>query len=171
MAVNSKASGIEMSSKAKENFIYLMVENTKESGRHQKGEPCDVYTHGRHGKGSFVSPHGWTYKGAWKNNCRDGQGTLIYTNGEKYSGSWKDNMVITLVTHSHQREGKGEWTSGDGSSTYKGEWENDRYHNNGTLTLPFEEYCGSWNAGKREGTGIVTYKDGSSYSGTSLNKK
>ncbi len=44
----------------------------------------------RHGTGIQFYTNGNSYKGQWKDDCKDGTGCMKYGNGDSYSGGCKD---------------------------------------------------------------------------------
>ena len=122
-----------------------------------------------HGKGTFKSPSGDSYKGEWKDDKIGGKGTYYYQNGNVYSGEWRDGTRYCGVMSYAYANGDvydGEWENDlkDGKGTmkfsngdeYKGEFKNDQLHGEGVMTYAAGDLLkssGEWNNGKKHGNG------------------
>lgn len=74
---------------------------------------------------------------------KNGQGKMMYTNGDVYSGGWAQNF----------REGKGRFTSTDGSISHEGEWKDDMMDGYGVYIKPGFKYEGELRSGRLYGQG------------------
>ena len=46
------------------------------------------------GQGTWTSPNGHKYVGAFKDDTRNGQGTYTYADGRVETGIWKDGELL-----------------------------------------------------------------------------
>ncbi|GHU12595.1 hypothetical protein FACS189449_06550 [Alphaproteobacteria bacterium] len=97
-----------------------------------------------------------SYAGNWRDDQWNGYGTAYYYNGagqknDKYTGDYVDG----------RRQGKGKQTYNEKNDewvSYDGEWDNDRWHGNGTLIFRNgEKYTGNFVTGEMCGTGKYTF--------------
>ena len=51
------------------------------------------------------------------------------------------------------------FTDADGN-IYVGEWKDQKYHGQGTMTFRFKKYIGEWKNGKKNGQGTETFLNG-----------
>jgi hypothetical protein len=68
---------------------------------------------------------------------------MTYTNGDVYVGGWMSDW----------REGKGQFTSKDGSIKYEGEWKDDVMEGSGVYVKPGFKYEGELRSGRLYGQG------------------
>ena len=87
------------------------------------------------------------YVGSWKDGLPNGTGTMIYSDNSKYVGPWKDG----------KRDGEGTETWSGGSTKYKGQFKDDKYHGKGTYFGGRLKYIGQWKESKYHGEGTLEF--------------
>ena len=107
------------------------------------------------GQGKLSGASGVIYDGMWRANTYHGQGVLTYPDGCTYTGEFQYG----------NRHGSGVLKNAEGQVVYDGEWKNDLYHGIGELHTAEDSYLGKFVAGKRNGHGKATYKNGDIYEG------
>lgn len=120
----------------------------------------------RQGEGKNQYSDGRIYNGIWINDKKRGQGTMAYPDGSKYIGQWMDD----------KRNGPGaiQYKNKD---EYHGEWVDDkRKDGNGAMIYSNDdeyqvEYQGNFVDDKRNGEGVIVYKNGDQYEGEWINDK
>ncbi|RLN58883.1 hypothetical protein BBJ29_000187 [Phytophthora kernoviae] len=103
------------------------------------------------------------YEGQWVQDQKHGAGTLTYSDGTKLVGTW-----INGVLDSREKCRLEGYDDGhNGVCSYVGEVRDGMPHGQGESIHPIsgEVYVGSWVAGQRCGSGVVTLRDGSVYRG------
>jgi len=109
----------------------------------------------KHGKGFYIWPNplGGKYVGEWRDDEINGQGLLEYNDGTIYVCEFKDGIP----------HGYGKMTSSGGFS-YEGEFEEGKFHGQGTHIYHDPEYglkyVGEFKKGKYHGRGTLYDKDG-----------
>ncbi|KAL4476622.1 hypothetical protein ABPG72_000781 [Tetrahymena utriculariae] len=128
---------------------------------------------------------GSIYEGQLLNNQKHGKGKLIFTDGSYYIGEF----------HNDQINGLGEYYSHDNKLIYQGEWSQNKYHGRGIhhnilnnesqneliLAVDYNDftnyeslwtvYEGQFWEGKKNGTGLIHFIDGSQYFGGFKNEQ
>jgi flavin-binding protein dodecin len=100
--------------------------------------------------GTYTSPDGAKYVGAWKDGKRDGRGTYTSPDGLKYVGMWKDN----------KRDGHGTFTAL--GAKYVGQFKDGKFEGHGTFTgADGTKYVGASKNGKMHGSGTIFAANGS----------
>ena len=127
------------------------------------------------------------YQGQWHDDLPEGVGTFTAfgdTTDEKYQGEWLrglrhgtgthhthwDKGTFPNETYTGQRQedkrcGRGICTyDGEEKHTYEGEWQNNRYHGHGVITLGNGDRieC-EWENGNKEGVGTYTFANGKQF--------
>ncbi len=115
---------------------------------------------------SLATPHKLTknsaiYTGQWKDQKRDGAGKQVWTDGSIFEGHWKNNKA----------HGKGRVIQANGD-VFEGEWVDGVINKAKYTSVNGDVYEGGWaqaeaegaddylKAGKKEGQGKYTYKEG-----------
>mmetsp|Transcript_44264 Transcript_44264/g.50963 ORF Transcript_44264/g.50963 Transcript_44264/m.50963 type:complete len:532 (+) Transcript_44264:716-2311(+) len=143
----------------------------------------------KHGFGWHNYPNGDIYEGNFAHNKREGKGKLTHRNGCSYDGHWENDRKTGSALETYPNGGtyEGEFRlgtkSGQGTLTkpdgyiYEGGWSEGMTHGIGKeifaelspkknpATGKERVFKGNFEYGKRSGLGIVTYLDGSYYSG------
>eukprot|EP00826_Nyctotherus_ovalis_P032272 TRINITY_DN2601_c0_g2_i2.p1 TRINITY_DN2601_c0_g2~~TRINITY_DN2601_c0_g2_i2.p1 ORF type:complete len:570 (-),score=114.20 TRINITY_DN2601_c0_g2_i2:22-1731(-) len=147
------------------------------------------------GKGTLICTNGDKYEGEWEDDRINGKGIYCYQSESEccdrkemnYSvmvnGEWvKGNLCNEAHVHysngnryegkfeNNNLNGEGTFHYADGSA-YEGSFKNNLYHGEGKFSSPKGNYTGSWKEGRRNGTGVQTYANGSHYSGGWKNGK
>lgn len=108
------------------------------------------------GVGTWRSPDGVRYDGAFRDGRRHGEGTLHLADGSLYVGTFRDG----------EADGRGTFVWPDGTR-YVGDIREDQAHGRGTWIDPDGAvYVGTLAAGLRHGSGTYRYPDGSYWTGT-----
>jgi hypothetical protein len=94
----------------------------------------------------------YSYQGRFHNSNADGYG-VEETPTSKYQGMFKNASKVKGVLVMQ------------GGYVYDGEFQNDQFHGFGKLISPNGEYNGEFSNGKKNGTGLFKWKDGSYYEG------
>lgn len=98
---------------------------------------------------------------ATRQSVNNGEITLHWDDGASYTGSTaKSSQTSRGVMH-----GNGTWTSGDGGTSYTGEWLEDRYHGKGKLVSEVGTYDGEFRKGAFDGQGVMQWLDLRYYEG------
>lgn len=127
----------------------------------------------RNNKGTYKYINGEKYCGQWKDNMHQGQGIFTYKTGDVYNGEFFENKRHgrgDMLFEGGARY-KGLWSQGKcnglGIMTtskveYNGEWRNNLYNGNGTLTCHDDKssYTGTFDNGKKHGKGVATLQNG-----------
>lgn len=113
------------------------------------------------GSGTYVLPDGTKYVGEFKGKgIAHGRGRITYPSGTKYEGEFAAD----------QYNGHGTYTNREG--TYVGEWEQGKFHGQGThVYRKGGVYVGEWRAGQYHGRGTYIYASGTTYVGQWENGK
>eukprot|EP01017_Pseudomicrothorax_dubius_P007010 TRINITY_DN12115_c0_g1_i3.p1 TRINITY_DN12115_c0_g1~~TRINITY_DN12115_c0_g1_i3.p1 ORF type:complete len:151 (+),score=40.11 TRINITY_DN12115_c0_g1_i3:414-866(+) len=105
------------------------------------------------------------YSGLWIENMPHGQGLMLYEDGSSYDGDWEKGLrsgngkMVRVL-------GKDRETGEIIQEVYLGQFKDDFFHGNGTLTNSDTSYYkGQWFKGKRQGRGEMKKKDGMVYIG------
>jgi hypothetical protein len=105
------------------------------------------------------------YVGTFSNGKRNGKGSLTFSDQSILHGSWQDGTLSPTA----QIE---KYDDGNGICSYSGEVQEDGIpHGQGTSEHTTETYVGLWHQGKRNGQGMLTFKDGTVYHGAFRNGK
>ncbi|KAL4432977.1 hypothetical protein ABPG74_005350 [Tetrahymena malaccensis] len=128
---------------------------------------------------------GSIYEGQLMNNQKHGKGKLIFADGSYYIGEFLNDQI----------NGLGEYYSHDSKLIYEGEWSSNKYHGRGIhhnilnkqsqneeiLAVDYNdftnyeslwtEYEGQFLDGKKNGTGLIQFIDGSQYFGGFKNEQ
>jgi hypothetical protein len=106
---------------------------------------------------------GWKYKGDWKDGKMEGYGKLFFIKGGwVYEGEWKEGKP----------HGKGVATQTGTSNEYIGHWYRGFRHGKAIyIDESRNKFVGVFILGLKEGQGVMTYADGSSYRGNWLADK
>lgn len=103
----------------------------------------------------------WSYDGMFEHDRRSGFGIMRYASGNVYEGHWENDL----------RHGKGTMFWADTQERYDGNWYQGLQHGEGRhifFNLSAQTcncYVGSFQHGKRNGTGTFYYADGSMFEG------
>jgi len=111
--------------------------------------------HNRAEKERIFYNDGSIYEGDYKNGKREGKGVLTLKTGEVYKSEWIDDIMKPIVEIIDPNSGK----------TYKGEVQGLQKHGKGVFSCDDFLSDGNWMNGKKCGTGILRYKDGSIFEG------
>ncbi len=140
--------------------------------------------------------NGSIYKGEWKEGRENGFGEKTwYSGNKKYSGEWvngertgkgvyTDSCGVNSSIKQYKMDGnwisgklngyaEAYWCTGD---SYKGEWQDDKYHGTGTyhslgsIYSFIGSFTGQFTNGVFPDKGVIIYDDGNRYTG-SLNSK
>ena len=128
--------------------------------------------------GTFISPNGQKYVGAYRDNKANGLGTINFPSGQKYVGEFRDDKIHGQGTFTFpsgqkyvgeyrdgKRNGQGTYTFPSGEK-YVGEYKDGNSHGRGTYTLPNgEKYVGEFKDGNYHGRGTYTLANGEKYVG------
>ena len=91
------------------------------------------------------------FEGAFENGGLSGTAAIAYRRGDRYHGE-----VVCF-----RRHGRGECIYSGGSSSYAGEWENDRRHGRGKLSSSHtDSYEGEWRDDLPSGNGVLQRANG-----------
>lgn len=111
---------------------------------------------------------GHRYEGSWFQNKKHGRGTFFYADGNVYEGDWQMD----------ERHGRGTMVYYPQSvleEKYEGEWFHGKKHGRGRYTYKQTDnvwyYEGMWEENRREGTGLLKFRDGSQYEGNFHNEQ
>jgi hypothetical protein len=113
------------------------------------------------GFGTLLQTSGISYAGTWINGRRNGRGKLVFADGGTYEGDFVND----------RRTGRGvlifpSKTSNDAATTYVGEFKDDLFNGEGTMTFKSgASYVGHWLNGKRNGQGRYSALSGETYDG------
>lgn len=113
------------------------------------------------GFGTLLQTSGISYTGTWINGRRNGRGKLVLADGGTYEGDFVND----------RRTGHGilifpPKTSTDAAMTYVGEFKDDIFNGEGTMTFKSgASYVGNWSNGKRNGRGRYSAPSGETYDG------
>ena len=130
------------------------------------------------GEGSFKSPAGAIYSGAWTNGLKEGFCIARLANGCVYEGEWKNDLKEGKGVYRYpsgaiyegnyvagKKEGTGVYMYAD-DSWYTGEWKSNFKEGLGIyMYASGAMYEGEWRRGKAEGKGVYQYPDGTVYEG------
>lgn len=127
------------------------------------------------GKGTMYYKSGARYEGSWKQNKKDGAGLYVNKNGKTTQGTWaagelletpSANTTVNIPSKlrncntSHCKNGKGEFTYGDGSR-FVGGFLNGMPEGKGTcFYINGDKYVGQWKNHAPHGEGIMYYHHG-----------
>eukprot|EP01048_Picozoa_sp_COSAG05_P015977 COSAG05_NODE_1996_length_3729_cov_2.633333_1_plen_988_part_10 len=123
------------------------------TGTFEQGSRADGY-------GKLVQASGVTYEGEWVAEIPHGQGTKIMVDGLTFTGEWHQGTRVA---------GRQEWPNGD---TFIGQWAFDVPHGEGVFSYKEsgEKFEGEFeNGARKDGYGIMTYKNKDEYSGEWVN--
>ena len=100
---------------------------------------------------------GAEFTGNFVEGKRDGKGKLDYANKDNFDGTWANGM---------KKNGTYTWNNGD---VFEGEFKNDKMSYGELRWKSGGSYKGTFVDDKREGNGIMTFKDGGNYTGQWMN--
>lgn len=107
------------------------------------------------------------YKGATDFGYFSGDGNFIFNSGSEYAGNWEENGLKGHGVLQIPTEGKydGEMTFPNGDK-YTGSFNNGKRSGSGVYEWTSgDKYDGSWNSDQLDGSGMYTYFDGSYVNG------
>src|SRR3989338_1504223 len=113
--------------------------------------------------GTLTMANGDKYSGTFRNNMLQGSGTIQYQNADIFEGKFVDGRICGL----------GKLVSPANHFEYEGEFDQNLFHGEGTLTstiIPGKRYTGQWQHGQRNGQGTMDWGNGSVYVGAWKNK-
>ena len=115
----------------------------------------------KQGYGSYSSASGYKYKGGWHNGRQTGSAQIFYKNGDVYTGEVKAGL----------RFGYGTLYQDSTARSFAGNWIRDMLE--GPIDILDENWIfkGTKDLKSGIGSGVLSYKDGSSYSGDLMNFK
>uniref|UniRef100_A0A6C0LIN6 Uncharacterized protein n=1 Tax=viral metagenome TaxID=1070528 RepID=A0A6C0LIN6_9ZZZZ len=137
----------------------------------------------RQGEGKIQYSDGRIYNGLWIQDEKRGQGTMAYPDGSKYIGQWMDDKRNGpgAIQYKNKDEYHGEWVDdkrkdGPGAMIYsnddqyqieyQGNFVDDKRNGTGVIVYKNgDQYEGEWGDDKRQGEGTMYYKDGRRYKG------
>jgi len=143
----------------------------------KKRKRISYYSNGVVNKTITIAPDGKKYELNYKDGKPYGKGSFIYVDGTFYTGKWNGSELQCTVQFSNgdkyvgrlensKKNGKGTqfYSSGYKYVKYVGDWVDNTFHGQGTLTYPSgDKYSGGWLKGKKHGMGTNTFPDGNSY--------
>ncbi len=137
----------------------------------------------RHGHGVLIWKNGEKYDGEFKNGQFTGNAVHYYANGDRYEGefingkrnghgvmTWKNGDKYDGEQKDSARHGKGVYYFANGDR-YEGDFENGKISGKGVMYYSDEDvfirvkYDGEWKENKRNGHGVMTWKNGEKYDG------
>lgn len=117
----------------------------------------------RHGSGTLTKggSRSYTYKGEWKNDCRDGYGEIQFDDNARFQGQWEKGRLKNGV-----------YMFQDGTE-YSGEFslKTSELEGQGIMTLDNEVISGEWKDSKLNGYGMRKTTTGDVYKGMWLDGK
>jgi len=123
----------------------------------------------RHGKGTMCYKSGSKYEGMWENNLKHGEGTMIWLkSNEKYTGHWKNDLQDGYGEHLWMEADRSEYsaTQKQMCNNYKGQFKAGKRHGSGIFSYANGSvYEGDWVDNQKDGVGVFIFDDGTVYEG------
>ncbi|CAG9321908.1 unnamed protein product [Blepharisma stoltei] len=137
-----------------------------------------------HGEGRMIDAENGVYVGQWSFGEKDGKGTMTYWNGNKYNGEWKNNLkcahgILDEGETHYEGNFENDLQSGYGEQIFidgpdfkgnflignwgliprPGTYQNGRFYGKNRWNIPGWKYSGSFQNGKRWGSGTIERRD------------
>ena len=134
-----------------DNNEQIMIVGKRYEGDYKEGK--------KEGKGLFFLGTGDVYSGCFSQDCFHGNGTLKKENGDIITGEWQRG----------RSEGKVEITYTSAGESFVGDMVAGEFYGKGKFQYSKKKgggyYDGNWVKGKKHGSGVRIYADGSKFVG------